>query len=343
MRSLAVLIGAVTTAATAQRQRRTDRHGRALTRARLLAVAALAALVLPGQAAAHGRAPTVALDYRLRLAADANALPGVRVRVLDGDRSLQLSVAEGRRVVVEGYLREPLLRIDSHGVWVNAASPTAAADRLVSARGKGWIRIDDGRTVAWHDHRLSPPPASRPGPVGRFAIPISVDGREAVIAGTFWRIGRPSPWPWLAGAAALVAAVVAAVVLRPGRRAQLTVGLGVAAGIGALAAVTTFAARDAPNGRVAWVQIGAGIAIAVVLGGLLGVLEGRRRVHAAGIVGGIAAAACLASLPVFWHGVVISALPPAGARLACGLALVGGIAAAALSFLPDFDDATVRR
>jgi hypothetical protein len=300
-----------------------------------LATAGFAALLLPAAASAHGRSPTVALDFRLRLA---NPAPGVRVRVLDGDRSLQLKVADGRRVVVDGYLREPLLRIDSTGVWVNAASPTAAADRLVSAAGSGWVRIGGGRTVAWHDHRLAPPPVSRPGPAGGFAIPISVDGRRSTITGTFWRVARPSLWPWLAAAAVLVAAILAATRYARDTRAAITIGLGVLAGVGALVAVTTFAARDAPSGRVAWLQIGAGFAIGAVLAGLLVALRGRRRVHAAGIVGGIAAAASIESLPVFWHGVVISALPATQARLACGLALVCGVAAAALSFLPDFDE-----
>ncbi len=305
---------------------------------RPLVVAGLAALLLPATAAAHGRSPTVALDFRLRLAVDERAAPGVHVRVLDGDRSLQLSVAGDRRVVVDGYLREPLLRIDPGGVWVNAASPTAAADRLVSGQRAGWIRIGGGHTIAWHDHRLAPPPVSRPGPAGRFAIPISVDGRGSTITGTFWRVGRPSVWPWLGAAIGLVAAVLAATRLLPAARAHLTVGLGVVAGLGALVAVTTFAARDAPTGRVAWLQIAAGLAIGAVLAGLLATLRGRRRVHAAGIVGGIAAAASIGSLPVFWHGVVISALPATPARLACGLALVCGVAAAALSFLPDFDE-----
>jgi hypothetical protein len=311
--------------------------------ARPLVVACLAALALPAQASAHGRAPTVALDYRVLLAAGVDHLPGVRVRVLDGDRSLQLSVDRGRHVLVEGYLREPLLRIGPGGVWVNAGSPTAAADRLVSGPGAGWKRIASGRTVAWHDHRLSPPPVTRPGPVGHFAIPIRVDGRGAVIAGTFWRVARPAKWPWAAAAAALLAAIAAVAAFRPRWRAALAVGVGAAAGLGALAAVTTFAWRDAPDGRVAWLQIGTGVAIAVALATVLVLLRGRRRVHAAGIVGGIAAAATLGSLPVFWHGVVISALPATGARLACGLALVGGVAAVVLSFLPDFDEPGARR
>jgi hypothetical protein len=169
-------------------------------------------------------------------------------------------------------------------------------------------------------------------------IPITVDGRPATIGGTFWRVPSPAAWPWLVGALAFAGAIAAAAVFRRGWRAYLTVGLGTAAGLGALVAVTTFAAKDAPNGRIAWLQIAAGVLVGLVLAAVLVVLHGGRRVHAAGVVGAIAAAASIGSLPVFWHGVVISALPATSARFVCGLAFVGGAAAAALSFLPDFDE-----
>ncbi len=276
--------------------------------ARFVIVASLAVLALPAQAAAHGRSPTVALDFRLQLDAASESIPGVHVHVLDGDRSLELSVTGDHQVVVRGLLREPVLRIGPNGVWVNAASPTAAADRLVSKRGAGWVRLS------------------------------GVDGRPATIGGTFWRVRSPAAWPWLSGALAFAAAVAAAAAFRRGWRAYLTVGLGTAAGLGALVAVTTFAAKDAPNGRIAWLQIAAGVLVGLVLAAVLVVLHGGRRVHAAGVVGAIAAAASIGSLPVFWHGVVISALPATPARFVCGLALVGGAAAAALSFLPDFDE-----
>jgi hypothetical protein len=301
------------------------------------AVAGITALALPGGASAHGRGATIALDYRLLLDPATRSLTGVHVRVLDGDRALEARVDDGVRLLVLGLLREPLIRIGDTGVWVNAGSPTATADGLVSKDSSGWVRIGAGRALVWHDHRLAPPPAANAGPAGRFSIPIAIDGRAATIGGTFVRVARPALWPWLGAAIALTAAIWAASRRRPWRGA-LTIGLGVAAGAAALVAVTTFAVRAAPTGGVAWLQLGSGIAVAAALGGLLLYLRGQARVHTAGVVGAVAAAVSLSSLPVFWHGVVISALPAAGARAACALALVLGLAAAALSFLPDFDE-----
>ena len=299
-------------------------------------VVALAALALPAVAAAHGRTATVALDFRLRLDESTLTIPGVHVRILDGDRSFQLGVAGNQTVVVKGLLKEPVLRIGPAGVSVNSNSPTAFADKLVTKSNQGWVHVSGGHLFAWHDHRLAPPPATHPGFAGRFEVPITVNGKPMMIGGTFWRVARPAAWPWLAGGLIFVLAILA-VARRRKFRAALTIGLGTAAGLAALAAVTTFAAKDAPNGQIAWVQIGAGIGIGIALAVLLVRLNGARRVHAAGIVGAVAAAASIGSLSVFWHGAVISALPATPARFACGLALVGGIAAGVLSFSRDFD------
>jgi hypothetical protein len=298
---------------------------------------ALVALALPAQAAAHGRGATIALDYRLALDPSARALPGVHVRVLDGDRDLQVRADRGVRLVVLGALHEPLLKIDGTGVWVNASSPTATGDRLVSSARRGWVHVNDGRTVVWHDHRLAPPPASGPGPAGRLSVPVDLNGRPAAVTGTFFRVARPAAWPWALAAAVLVAGIALA-VRRRSTRGALTVGLGVASGLAALLLVTTFAVRDSPTGGVAWLQLVAAVAVAAVLGVLLLRLRGRSRVHAAGVVGAVAAAVSLSSLSVFWHGVVISLLPGTVTRLLCVLAVAGGAAAAVLSFLPDFDE-----
>jgi hypothetical protein len=298
---------------------------------------ALVALALPAQAAAHGRGATIALDYRLALDQSARALPGVHVRVLDGDRDLQVRADRGVRLVVLGALSEPLLRIDASGVWVNASSPTATGDRLVSSAKRGWVHVSGGRTVVWHDHRLAPPPASAAGPAGRFSVPLELNGRRAAITGTFFRVARPAPWPWLLATVTLVAGIVL-VVRRRSLRAALTVGLGAAAGAAALLLVTTFAVRDSPTGGVAWLQLAGAVVVAGVLGVLLLRLRGRSRVHAAGVVGAVAAGVSLSSLSVFWHGVVISLLPGTATRMLCVLAVAGGASAAVLSFLPDFDE-----
>jgi hypothetical protein len=303
----------------------------------LLAALVLVGMVLPAQAAAHGRSATVALDYRLEVDSATRALPGVHVRVLDGDRDFQLKADRGVRLLVRGALGEPLIRIDSSGVWVNASSPTATGDKIVSSSKRGWIRVSGSRAIVWHDHRLSPPPTSKVGVAGSFSIPIEVNGHKAAIGGTFIRVARPSGWPWPAAAAVLAGGILVA-VRRRSLRPLLTVGLGTIAGLAALAEVTTFAVRDAPTGGVAWLQIGTAVVIGAVLGTLLVRLSGRSRAHAAGVVGAVAAAVSLSSLPVYWHGVVISALAPDLARAVCEIALVFGVGAAALSFLPDFDE-----
>jgi len=298
---------------------------------------ALVALALPAQAAAHGRGATIALDYRLALDTSTRALPGVHVRVLDGDRDLQVHADRGVRLVVLGALREPLLRIDASGVWVNASSPTATGDRLVSSSRRGWVHVNGGRTVVWHDHRLAPPPATGAGPAGRFTVPVSLNGRPGTISGTFFRVARPAVWPWALATAALVGGIVVA-VRRRSTRGALTVWLGVGSGLAALLLVTTFEVRDSPTGGVAWLQLVAAIVVGGVLGTLLLRLGGRSRIHAAGVVGAVAAAVSLSSLSVFWHGVVISLLPGTATRLLCVFAVAGGAAAAVLSFLPDFDE-----
>lgn len=270
----------------------------------------------------------MAIDYRLTLAPPPT---GLAVTILDGDRSLEARVAPGVTLLVRGFLREPMLRIDSGGVFANAASPTAQGDKLVRS-GTGWHRVASGRSYAWHEHRLTPA-----GSAGRFRIPVVVNGKEAVIAGTYVRVPRPALWPWLAGGAALAAGIGVASLRR---RLQLPLVLGsggVVAGFAALVAVIAFALRDRPDGGVGWLPIGAAIAVALALAVPLLRLHGRARAHAAGVAGAVAAAVTIESLPVFWHGVVISALPAGGVRVVCGLALLGGVAAAALTLLPELD------
>jgi hypothetical protein len=288
-------------------------------------ILACISLAFPAGALAHAKSPTVALDYRIRLASPP---AGVDVDVLDGDRSLRIGV-DRNTLVVLGDLSEPMLRIGPDGAWANRASVTAQAARLATA-GRGWVRVG-GNPFAWHEHRLAPPPydGGKTGAVARFAIPASLDGRKVTIGGTFVRYARPSPWPWFAGMLVGAAILGAVVWLRPQIRSPYVTALGTVAGAAALVALVTFGVADGPSGRVAWLQIALGCALAIaVLAGLVR-LHGERRVVLAGLVGAAAAVSNIGTLGVFRHGVVISALPSSLSRTVCAVALAAGIAAAA--------------
>jgi hypothetical protein len=254
------------------------------------------ALVAPAAAAAHSRSRVVALDVRLRL----ERIPGgIQARVLDGDRSLQLTVDPSDRVVVLGALGEPMLRFDAAGVWANRGSPTASADRIVPPGGT-WVLLARARSFRWHDHRLAP----RPGPHPRLSVPLVVNGHVDALTGSFTRVARPSLWPWLLGAAVVVAALA---------RLRSASVCALVSSVAALALAVSFRA---------WLDTTlAALAVAVSLRALL---RPRGRAIFAGVAGAAGIAISLAYVSVFWHGVVLSSSPGWLVRLATGLAFTGG-------------------
>jgi len=287
---------------------------------------ACATLAAPAAASAHARSATVALDYRLVLDRAATSIPGVHVSILDGDRSLRVATAQPP-VVVLGDLGERMLRIERGGVFANRASVTAVAEKLTSP-GSGWAKIGGSGSFTWHEHRLAPPPwGSRTGPVARFSIPVLVGGRRALVGGTFVRHARPVLWPWLVAAAIFAAAVAVALRARLG----VATPLGAGAALAALCSLVAFSVADAPNGRVAWVQIVLGVLLVAALYAVLIRAPESRRPAVAGVLGAAAAAVSLGSLGVFRHGVVVSALPAAASRAVLELAFLAGVAAAAAS------------
>lgn len=299
---------------------------RAVRRGGVCVAAVFAALATPAVASAHSRAATVALDYRLPLDPGVKRLHGLTASVLDGDRSLKLTAAPGVSLVVLGDLGEPMLRFGD-GVWVNEGSPTAQANRLVVQPTKGWRRLAHGRTFAWHEHRLSPPPfaSNAYGPVARWSVPVLVDGRRIAVSGSFWRVPRPPGWAWLAATGAAAAAAVVLLRRRTKIALAVTVGTGSLAVAAALVAQTAFALRDSPAGRISWVPIIVGGVVAAVVAWLVVAGRGARRGYAAGAVGAGVAALTLSWVGVFFHGVVVAALPATPVRLACAAALGGGL------------------
>jgi hypothetical protein len=295
---------------------------------------ALVALLAPAGAGAHTRAPAVALDVLLRVT---HVPAGVRAEVIDGNRDLRLSVDPSLRLLVRGLIGEPLLRFSPDGVWVNRQSPTAAADRIVPRRAGGgsWLRLTSGHTLMWHDHRLAPPRSLRAGSTAPWSLPVVIGGRTAMLTGSFERARRPAVWTWIVGALAALALLAGVAVRMPEARGLAASVLAALAALAALSGSAGFAVGDAISRTGRWFEVGAAGVLAIAAIGSLTIRDRSVRGWVTTLVGAVAAALSLGTLGVFWHGVVISSLPPDVARLSTAVAVVAGLAAAVLSVAGD--------
>ena len=295
-----------------------------------LSIVVVACLVVASPAAAHSRAPTVALDYRVEL--ERATPPGVHADVVDGDRALRVRVDPPHRLLVRGLLGEPLLRFGASGVWVNRASPTAAADRLAK-RGSGWVRVTGTNAFLWHDHRLAPPPAfaRAQAPAGRCRS-CSTDARRRCAgrspASARRRSGRGSS---RCSSRSAPSQHSHARFRRGVPRRQRAIAAIAAAG--ALTASTAFATGDTIARRTQWIEAGSAGLLALFAAFALLRHDRSLRTWAAMVVGVVAVSLGLGSLSVFLHGVVVSSLPAPFTRLATAVALVGGASAVVLAVL----------
>lgn len=286
-------------------------------------------LAVPGVAGAHVRIGTLAVDVRVRVLLPSQHVP-FAVTIDEGSRSLGLDVEKGHRVVVLGYLGEPMLRVDGPRVAVNAASPTAAAAGLVAKNDehRGWEHRHGA--AFWPDPRLQQLPAGSER--ARWSIPLLVDGRRTRIVGELERVPRPSFWPWLLLALALTAA---GSLLALGRaQHRLRSGCIVLGAVATLAAMVTgggFAFEaHATGSRVAAVYL---LLFAVAGAGAAVFGPQEMRVAASAWLGLVGLMAGLAYGQVFLHGVVLSVLPVTVSRAAAALAVGFGAAACLLGGL----------
>ena len=220
-----------------------------------------ATLAVPASASAHAKSATVALDYRLEIDRATRSLAPVSVPILDGDRAL--------RVADEGRNRR------------RARQPPRADAPHRPGRSMGESRVDHRRRRGAHEARtrlgacvrrtelhVARPPAraaavgAKTGPAGALRDPgdrrrTACDDRRHV------RAGRATGG--LAVARGVRRVRGCRLRSRRARRRRVTTALGAVAGLAALAALTTFSAADAPNGRVAWLQLVLGIGLAVVV------------------------------------------------------------------------------
>jgi hypothetical protein len=190
------------------------RAGAILAAAVLLLIAALPA----PSAFAHGRGSD-ATNYvsTVRSAPEAE---GVSFRVFGSDEYLSVTNTSDVEVTVLGYDGEPYLRVGPEGVFENARSEAAYLndDRFQRVEVPAtvdndaepdWVRVGDGPTWLWHDHRAhwmsplpSPPILADPGSEHvvneRWVIPVLIGDEPAEVTGDLRWVPGSSPWPWLA-------------------------------------------------------------------------------------------------------------------------------------------------
>jgi hypothetical protein len=301
-----------------------------------LVLVAVAVLAVPGTASAHGRTARVAVDYAATVAPLRPPLVGaVQARVYKADLALGLTLLGPHRVVVLGYSGEPFVRLVPGGAYVNEASVTASGLGLVARPGSGWrLRSREPRLI-WHDTRL------RGLPQGverqRWSLPLLVDGARTELRGELRRVSPPSAWPWLAIGAAFAAAVAVLLALRSqGLLRTASVALGWVAAVATLLFTSGFAAAPTAS-EATWVETGNEMAFVVL--GVAFLVAGSRdtRALAGGALGLLALAIGLTSMPVFLHGLVLSALPGDLARAAVAIAISAGGAAMIVGAFVFFD------
>jgi hypothetical protein len=304
----------------------------------VLPVVALVALATPAAAGAHLRSGTVAVDYRASVMAAQT--PAYSAQIFQSDRALGITVKPPHVVILLGYLGEPVFRLDAAGLWVNTASPTAVAFRLVKRSQRNlastprW-RLQRGRhSVVWQDARAQ---GLQPGVRrGLWSVPLIVDGRRTRLEGELWHFAAPSPWPWVGLLVGLLAAGLSVRVRRrrdpagsAGSAGSAAIIFAVAAAAASVVMLVAFA-LDPYASPGTWIEGFDAIAfLGVGVWGLLRAPEHLRVAAAIGI-GLVALAVALLETAIYLHPIVLAILPATAIRIVDVVAMGAGLVAAAL-------------
>jgi hypothetical protein len=313
----------------------TKSMGRLPCRIALLAVLGplLVLAALPRTAQAHGPVDPVATSY---LAKTTSVPPRLDAKVVDGDVRLWLRVPGNETAVVLDYAGAPYVRFVGSGVDVNVNSamyylnqtpaelPPAKVSPAVPPK---WQRVSAGHAYRWHDGRLQALAriALSPGTryVGRWSIPITIDGQSTSISGDVFHAENPSiVWFW--PIVVLLACAVAAWRLQ---RPALDAGLARGLAITALIATAVGSAARELHGRPT-VSPGQLVSLAILLAfvawGLRRVLLGRPSFFVCWAISGVALWTGLVLVPTLSHGYVLLAVPAFVARATVVLCLASG-------------------
>lgn len=177
-----------------------------LRRASAMALAALALLLVPSAASAHGGNP----NFRSIFHGLSTPLPGVQVEVIGYDSLYELRSSAKQPVTIYGYDGEPYSRILPDGtVQQNTNSPAVYLNNdefgtapVPAHAHKGapvvWKTVDKTATITWHDHRMHyigkgrPPKvtdAHKKTKIFDYTIPIAEGATRSDITGTLFWVG----------------------------------------------------------------------------------------------------------------------------------------------------------
>ncbi|HET7049190.1 MAG TPA: hypothetical protein VFI54_13080 [Solirubrobacteraceae bacterium] len=301
----------------------------------VLLAALLALAAVPPAAQAHGPIAPISSSY---LAKPAQLPAGLDAKTVDGDQRMWLRVPAAQTVVVLDYRGAPYLRFSPTGVEVNHNSemyylnqtPVAVAPptNLTAGTPPAWRRVSGGHEYGWHDGRLHAlaTVALTPGSafVGRWTIPVRINGATGAIAGGLYHADNPSiVWFW--PIVVLLACVLAAWRIRSdGLDAKMTRGLAIVA----LASIAAGSAAKQLHGRPtvgAFALIELAVIVALVAWGLWRVRSGRAGFFMYFAIGFFAIAVGLELVPTLLHGFALTALPAFLARSLSVVCLGTGI------------------
>lgn len=307
-----------------------------------LALGFLAPAVLPSAAQAHtGPANPVASSY---VARTTGVPTGLEARVVGGDLRMWLRVNSPRTVTVLDYRGAPYLRFSPSGVSVNTNSamyylnqpiPLKPPVGLSPHARPRWELQSPGNVYEWHDGRLHAlaTVALSPGQsfVGRWNIPLVVNGQRTNLTGDLWHSDDPSiVWFWPIAVVVLCLWAVSRLRRREFDRLMAT-GLGV----GALAAVAVLAIGHQLEGQP-FVSTGQEIVLGLILA-FVAAMVVWIVVRGTGPIALILVAvaslwAGLEFLPLLLHGFVLVVVPAFLARMATVVCLSAGVGVVVLLF-----------
>ncbi len=263
--------------------------------------------------------------------------------MVDGDQEMWLRASPALNVVVVGLRGEPYLRFTSTGVAVNTRAATWYLNRLrpeVVPRGLTattpplWKRLTARHRWTWHEDRmhalvLAAHPAGNVY-LGRWAVPLVIDGRRTAIRGGLWQSAPASLlWFW-----PILLALVCVPALLKLREARLGSPVGAALAVVALVSSTVARLGRELYGRptVSSWQLALVASTCLVAVALAASYSRRDWRKIGGLAIGVAATyQGLALVATLRDGWVLAAIPGWLERTATALSLASGVALVVVS------------